>query len=480
MEQATAGKAQRVPKVAKVKNKAPAEIQITAEQLLREAKERDLEIVPPPPKQKISDPEELADYRLRKRKAFEDNIRKNRLVVVNWLKYSKWEESQGEIQRARSVYERALDVDHRNPTLWLRYAEMEMRCRQVNHARNLWDRAVTIMPRVSQFWYKYTYMEEMLGNIAGGAVKFERVGWSGHPDEQAWQTYVNFELRYKEIDRARAIYEKFVYTHPDVKHWIKYARFEEKHGFIRSARQVYERAVDFYGEEYMDERLFIAFAKFEENQREHERARVIYKYALNTWLKKVSRFTTAYTIHEKKYGDRVGIENVILSKRKFQYEEAIQDNPYDYDTWFDYCKLLENAEEVDVSATRDVYERAIAQIPPSKEKTYWRRYIYLWIKYALFEELDVGDMDKARMVYKNCLELIPHKVFTFAKIWLLEWHSVFVPKTNIRGYIELEIHLREFDRCRILYEKFLEFGPENCTTWMKFAELEYILSDLNV
>jgi crooked neck len=89
-----------------------------------------------------------------------------------------------------------------------------------------------------------------------------------HPDEQAWQTYINFELRYKEIDRARSIYERFVYTHPDVKHWIKYARFEEKHGFIRSARKVYERAVDFYGEDYMDERLFIAFAKFEENQRE--------------------------------------------------------------------------------------------------------------------------------------------------------------------------------------------------------------------
>ena len=30
-----------------VKNKTPAEIQITAEQLLREAKERDLESVPP-------------------------------------------------------------------------------------------------------------------------------------------------------------------------------------------------------------------------------------------------------------------------------------------------------------------------------------------------------------------------------------------------------------------------------------------------
>ena len=69
--------------------------------------------------------------------------------------------------RARSIYERALDVDHRNIALWLKYTELEMRNRAVNHARNLWDRAVTILPRANQFWYKYTYMEEMLGNIAG-------------------------------------------------------------------------------------------------------------------------------------------------------------------------------------------------------------------------------------------------------------------------------------------------------------------------
>lgn len=48
-----------------------------------------------------------------------------------------------------------------------------------------------------------------------------------------------------------------------------------------------------------------------------------------------------------------------------------------------------------------------------------------------------------------------------------------------RGYIELEIQLREFDRCRTLYEKFLEFGPENCTVWMKFAELETLLGDVD-
>lgn len=174
---------------------------------------------------------------------------------------------------------------------------MEMRNRQVNHARNLWDRAVTILPRANQFWYKYTYMEEMLENIAGNMRKlcdkyicsenllptylsehcfisnlgarqvFERwMEWE--PDEQAWQTYIKFELRYKEIDRARYIYERFVMVHPDVKHWIKYARFEESHGFINSSRKVFERAVTFYGDESLDEKLFVAFAKFEEGQRE--------------------------------------------------------------------------------------------------------------------------------------------------------------------------------------------------------------------
>lgn len=43
----------------------------------------------------------------------------------------------------------------------------------------------------------------------------------------------------------------------------------------------------------------------------------------------------------------------------------------------------------------------------------------------------------------------------------------------------MELQLREFDRCRKLYEKFLEFAPENCTSWIKFAELETILGDID-
>ncbi|XP_018922161.2 crooked neck-like protein 1 [Cyprinus carpio] len=493
MASTAAGK-QRIPKVAKVKNKAPAEVQITAEQLLREAKERELELLPPPPKQKITDAEELNDYKLKKRKGFEDNIRKNRTVISNWIKYAQWEESLKEVQRARSIYERALDVDHRNITLWLKYAEMEMKNRQVNHARNIWDRAITILPRVNQFWYKYTYMEEMLGNIAGCRQVFERwMEWE--PEEQAWHSYINFELRYKEVDKSRSIYEKFVMVHPEVKNWIKYANFEEKHGYIALARKVFERAVEFFGEEHISENLYVAFSRFEEKQKEFERVRIIYKYALDRVPKQQAQeLFKNYTVFEKRFGDRRGIEDVIVSKRRFQYEEEVKANPHNYDAWFDYLRLVES--DTDADTVREVYERAIANTPPIQEKRHWRRYIYLWINYALYEELEVKDPERTRQVYQACLELIPHKKFTFAKIWLL--YAQFeirqknlqnarrglgtaigkCPKNKVfKGYIELELQLREFDRCRKLYEKYLEFSPENCTTWIKFAELETILGD---
>ena len=483
-------------KVAKVKNKMPAPVQITAEQLLREAKERELELAQPPPKQKISDPDELKAYQLRKRKEFEDNIRKNRTLMINWIKYSAWEESQKEIQRARSVYERALDVDHRNIVVWLKYAEMEMRLRQVNHARNVWDRAITILPRSTQLWYKYTYMEEMLENIAGARQVFKR--WMElEPEEQAWHTYINFELRCKELDRVRAIYEKFVIIHPKVKNWIKYAKFEEKHYYISSARKIYERGVEFFGEKNIDEKLLISFAEFEEAQREHSRARRIYRYGLDHLDKgKCEDIYKAYTIHEKKYGDCTAIEDVIVSKCKLKYEKDVAANPHNYDAWFDYLRLMEDDERVATDTVREAYERAIANVPPAAQKRHWRRYIYLWINYALYEELRGEDADRCRQIYQACLELISQQKFTFAKIWLMFAHFEVrqkeltrarkilgtaigkCPKDKLlKGYIDLELQLREFDRCRILYEKFLQFNSENCTTWMNYAELETSLGE---
>ncbi|XP_019166045.1 PREDICTED: crooked neck-like protein 1 [Ipomoea nil] len=483
----------KLPRPTRVKNKTPAPIQITAEQILRESRERQ-EAEIRPPKQKITDSSELADYRLQKRKEFEDQIRRVRWNKGVWVKYARWEESQKDFNRARSVWERALEIFYREPTIWLNYAEVEMKNKFINHARNVWDRAVTLLPRVDQLWYKYIHMEEMLGNVAGARQVFERwMAWQ--PDQQGWLSYIKFELRYNEVDRAREIFERFVQCHPKVGAWIRYAKFEMKNGEVARARSCYERAVDKLADDEEAEQLFVSFAEFEEMCKEAERARCIYKFALDHIPKgRAEDLYKKYVAFEKQYGDKDGIEDAIVGKRRFQYEDEVRKNPHNYDAWFDYIRLEESVGIKE--RIREVYERAIANIPPAEEKRYWQRYIYLWINYALYEELDAQDMERTREVYTVCLNLIPHQKFSFAKIWLLAAQFEIrqlrlkaarlilgraigmAPKDKIfKKYIEIELHLGNIDRCRKLYEKYLEWSPENCYAWTKFAELEKSLDE---
>lgn len=477
----------------RVKNKAAAPQQISAEQLLREAVDRQEGAVEKPTT-RFADLEELHEFQGRKRREFEDYVRRNRINMGNWMRYAAWELEQKEYRRARSVFERALDVDPTNVQLWIRYIESEMKERNINHARNLLDRAVTIQPRIDKLWYKYVYMEEMLGQIPNVRQVFER--WmSWEPDEAAWSAYIKLEKRYGEFERARNIFERFTIVHPEAKNWIKWARFEEENGTSDLVREVFGMAIETLGDEFMDEKLFIAYARFESKLKEYERARAIFKYALDRMPRsKSAMLHKSYTTFEKQYGDQEGVEDVVLSKRRVLYEEQVKENPKNYDAWFDYARLEETSANED--RVRDVYERAIAQVPPSQEKRHWRRYIYLWIFYALYEELTTKDVARAGQIYQECLNLIPHKKFTFAKIWILKAHFELrqaqldrarktmgtaiglCPKNKLfRAYVEMELKLFEFTRCRMLYEKWIEWDSGNCTAWIKFAELERGLED---
>jgi crooked neck len=62
----------------------------------------------------------------------------------------------------------------------------------------------------------------------------------------------------------------------------------------------------------------------------------------------------------------------------------------------------------DFKRIRETYEAAIKQVPPAVEKRFWRRYIYLWYNYAIFEELDAEDMALAESVYERAIAIVPH------------------------------------------------------------------------
>lgn len=133
----------------------------------------------------------------------------------------------------------------------------------------------------------------------------------------------------------------------------------------------------------------------------------------------------------------------------------------------------------------------------------------------MYEELSAKDIDKARAVYKAALEIIPHRKFSFAKLWIMFAHfelrrldvnaarkimaSAFItatiylyvriqgyalgkcsPKKKLfRAYIAMETHLREFDRCRKLYEKFLVAFDTSSLVWCEFSGLESQLGEVD-
>lgn len=72
----------------------------------------------------------------------------------------------------------------------------------------------------------------------------------------------------------------------------------------------------------------------------------------------------------------------------------------------------------------------------------------MWINYALYEELEVEDIEKARQVYESCLKLIPHKSFTFAKIWLM--------------YAHFEVRQKELKKARKILGNALGQCPKVC------------------
>jgi crooked neck len=341
---------------------------------------------------------------------------------------------------------------------------------------------------------------EMLGDIPGTRQVFDRwMKWE--PDEDAWNSYIKLEKRYGEFDRARQIFAAFTAVHPEPRTWLKWAKFEEEYGTSDMVREVFQTAIqtiaETLGDDAVDERLFIAFARFEARQKEYERARAIYKFGLDNLPRSRSMALHAqYTMFEKQFGDREGVEDVILTKRRRLYEEQVKENPKNYDVWFDFARLEESGGDAD--RVREVYERAIAQIPPTQEKRHWRRYIFLFLFYAIWEEREAKDIERARQILDACLGLIPHKKFTFAKLWVAKAHFEIrqgqltaarktlgraigmCPKDKLfKEYISLEQRLYEFDRCRTLYEKHALYNPANCQTWIKWAELERGLDDLD-
>ena len=477
------------------KNSAPSNIQITAEQIIKEAQAHrtdELKI----PIQRINDEDELDEYKLKKRRDFEDQIRRNRYNIHLWIKYAEWEEHQTEFIRARSIFERAIEIDYKNQTLWLKYAEMEMKNKFINHARNVWERACKYLPRIDQFWYKWAYMEELLGNYIGAREVFKAwMTWK--PNYQAWKAYANFEEKMGEYENARNVMYEYLNNVHNLESFLKVAKYEDRHKNYLSERKIFEEGLTELGKEALCQEYFLAFIKFELEHKEYDRCRALYKFGLENIEGNKEKLNEDYIKFEKKFGTTQKLEDMVINRRRILYEKKLKENNMDYDTWFDYTKLEE--EYGTENTCREIYERAISNIPPIKEKKYWKRYVYLWINYALYEECVCNNIKVTEEIYKNILDLIPHKEFTFSKVWILAT-NFYIRQKNIErvrklfgismglcprkkiidSYINIELQLGNNDRVKKIFQNYIQKFPNDENIWFNFCKFEESLEEYNV
>ena len=93
-----------------------------------------------------------------------------------------------------------------------------------------------------------------------------------------------------------------------------------------------------------------------------------------------------------------------------------------------------------------------------------------------FLGMQLGLLLKIR--YRLKFQVIKHFADFFSMFLVLTYIFLIYSKSQIfKKYIEIELQLGNMDRCRKLYEKYLEWSPENCYAWSKYAELERSLME---
>ncbi|BFU19005.1 crooked neck protein putative [Entamoeba histolytica] len=457
-----------------IKNREFAEIQITAEQLIREARDNQTPSYTRP-KMTIHDEEELQAYRLTKRKEFEQGVTKERQNPKRWTRYAFWEEEQGEYVRARSIFERALEQDYTIADTWMKYVDFELRNNQVNKARNILERATSLLPMVYKLWFKYVRLEETVENFDHCKEVFEK--WmTFKPGEYPWLAYIKFEIRIGEIKVAKELFEQAnqqLHCEEIYKEWVE---FEKRFGTVESTRELFNKmAKDI---EVCQNSYYQMFAEFELSQGEIERARQIYLFGIDHSKEENKRILlNNYVKFEKINGEMKDVDNAIWKKRRFEYEQKIQENPFDYDTWYDYIQMEMNEIQSEETTTM-LYERIISQTPQEITKEKWTRYIEFWVLYARYEE-KLQHYENAFDIFSRTIKIIPHKYFTFKKVWRA-YANYARRRKNIplvrkiygaaigwchkddifKDYIEFETENGEQERIHKIQAKWNEFKPK--------------------
>jgi crooked neck len=464
-----------------------------------------------------------------------------------WQYYAEMEQRLGNVSRARNIFARATHMLPRESSIWYRAVFFDEILGDFEACRRTFERWMATEPD-RRAWHAFIGFERRHGNVERARLLFQRLVVA-YPSVSVWLKWARFEEEHASAQFARDVYEQTVEFYETLKVRDDGAALAAAAAEVAgddaapassSAVPVSDDIDDDASKNNDDdasaasasavasvdghlERVLTAFAQFEERCGQYERARAIYGYALERLPRVGAQALSRACIRfEKQHGDEQRIDDIVLQRRRMIYERELSAAPRHYDLWFEHVRMAQSAraaalrraertvrvlgapDEAQVAAvaesTHDVrrlFERAVEHVPPAVEKRHWKRYVHLWLRYARFEELQCEDAERARDVLTRCLALVPHKRFSFAKLWLalasLELRArqlgaarrVFgqaignAAKPRIfERYVDVERRLGNFERCRTIFERYVQMEPSASRAWISFARFEASLNEL--
>ncbi|CAB4406292.1 unnamed protein product [Rhizophagus irregularis] len=313
---------------------------------------------------------------------------------VLWTNFAKFYEQGGDIENARTIFEKATHVDFKNvndlAALWCEYAEMELRLENYNKALDVMGRA-TVPPRNPNVDFRDESLPVQLR-------VFKSI--------KLWSFYVDLEESIGTIESTRAVYDRILelkIANPQI--IINYANFLEENKYYEESFKVYERGVELFNYPISFEIWNVYLTKFINRYGglKLERARDLFEQALEKCPPKYAKpLYLMYGKLEEDYG---------LARHAMRIYDRATRSVSDEDRFEMFNFYIAKASaNFGVTYTREIYERAIEVLPDKEAKD-------MSLKYAELER-KLGEIDRARALYAHASQFCdPRTVPSFWQTW---------------------------------------------------------------
>ena len=143
-------------------------------------------------------------------------------------------------------------------------------------ARSVFERAMVVDSCSIQLWLSYVEMELKCRNVQHARNLLDKAVTLLPRIDRLWYKYTYLEELLQNIPGARQVFERWMKWEPDDKAWQAYIKLEERFQEFDRASALYERWVAVRPEP----KVWVKWAKFEEDRGRADKARQVFQTAI--------------------------------------------------------------------------------------------------------------------------------------------------------------------------------------------------------